>query len=337
MITRLQIENFQAHEQFRLDLSEPVVTVVGPSDSGKSSIMRAIRWLLTNKPGGDAFVRDGSDGAEVKILVDGKTITRGRGKENTYKLDKQTFKAFGANVPEPIADLLSVGPLNFQGQHDSAFWFSLTAGEVAKRLNAIVDLEVIDRSQGRLAGIVRRVRTERDVTEERLKQAQLKEEDLKWVPAASAELAGVRKLAGELGKYRERTACLASVGLALRKRAREASILKGAAESGQGALTVMADTLKVKKRRRILADLLEEIRTAKAKASRKPPVFTVVAEAHKLSEETVAAASGIRELLKNIRRAEERVEDATTSWIAAVRDMKEKAVGACPLCGGELK
>jgi len=113
--------------------------------------------------------------------------------------------------------------------------------------------------------------------------------------------------------------------------------LKGAAESGQGALTVMAYALKVRKRRRGLADLLDEVRTAKVKASRKPPAFTAVVEAHKLSEETVAAASGIRELLKNIRRAEERVEDAATSWIAAVRDMKEKAVGACPLCGGELK
>ena len=168
-IDRLQIQNFQRHEQLRLKLDESIVAITGQSDVGKSSVLRALRWLATNRPRGDGFVRDGGERTSVKIRVDGKTVERVRGKgENTYTVDGKVLEAFGTDVPEEIANLLNLGPENFQGQHDPPFWFCLTAGEVAKQLNKIVDLELIDQATARIATKLRKCKARVEVVESRL-------------------------------------------------------------------------------------------------------------------------------------------------------------------------
>ena len=134
MLKKMRITNFQKHQDLKISFDPGVTVVVGPSDAGKSAVIRSLRWLSTNEPKGDSFIREGAEFAEAKLLVDDHTIARFRGKENTYSLDGSEFKAFKDKPPEQISSLLNVGDVNFQGQHDAIFWFSLTAGEVAKGL-----------------------------------------------------------------------------------------------------------------------------------------------------------------------------------------------------------
>ena len=66
-----------------------MTSIVGASDVGKSAIIRALGWVLTNKPSGDAFIREGSKEVSAILDIDDKKILRARGKQNHYRMDKQ--------------------------------------------------------------------------------------------------------------------------------------------------------------------------------------------------------------------------------------------------------
>ena len=170
MLERIKIEGFQVHEKLDVVLDPQITTIVGETDAGKSSLIRAIRWLVLNKPRGEGFINFDMKQCFVRAKIDGTMFRRIKGgKANTYTLGKdKVFKAFGNDVPPEIQDLLSISDLNFQMQHDAPFWFSLSAAEVGRQLNKIVDLELIDRAATKLNGQVRSLRSEVNVIEKRL-------------------------------------------------------------------------------------------------------------------------------------------------------------------------
>lgn len=155
MIKRLRLKNFQKHSNLDIVFDPKITCILGPSDSGKSSIIRALRWIFLNKPNGDSFVKHGQKEAKVRVKVDKHTITRIKGKENLYLLDDQKFSSFGTTVPEPIQKITAIEDHNFQCQYDSPFWFSETSGEISRQLNSIVNLEIIDKAQSYLSSRIR--------------------------------------------------------------------------------------------------------------------------------------------------------------------------------------
>ena len=203
MLERIQLRNFQCHEDLRIVFDPQVTTIVGPSDVGKSAVLRALRWVAENRPSGDAFVRDGESTCSVSLWLNDRKVTRRKGKgTNEILLDKQVFKAFGADVPEPIADLLNTGDVNFQAQHDSPFWFSLTAGQVSRELNSVINLDMIDKTLSGVASSLRKARAVEDVCRDRLDETQKQIEELDWVPMMVEEygiLEDLEKAAWELG------------------------------------------------------------------------------------------------------------------------------------------
>ena len=74
MIDRVQILNFQRHGELKIVFDEQITTIVGPSDTGKSSVLRAIRWVAFNRPLGDGFIRFGENECVVRLWVDGRKI-----------------------------------------------------------------------------------------------------------------------------------------------------------------------------------------------------------------------------------------------------------------------
>lgn len=140
---KLILTNFQSHQHTELNLHPAMNCIIGPSDSGKSAIIRAIKWIVFNRPSGNAFVRSGMDGS----IVDIDDITRIKGEGvNSYFTGEEKFTAFGASVPEEVTEALNISEINFQHQLDPHFLLTQSAGEVAKMLNEIVDLNVIDRA-----------------------------------------------------------------------------------------------------------------------------------------------------------------------------------------------
>ena len=176
MISNIKIENFQSHKDTSLDFSKGVNVIVGNSDCGKSSIMRALLYCLTNNLQGDAFVSDWAKDKKGKQKEDCKVsignITRTKGKDdNAYNLNGTKFEALRGNVPAQIAQAFNIGPINIQRQMDGPFMLSNTPGENAKMINELVNLQDIDEAMTFINAV------SRDTTS-KLKQAATEKEDV---------------------------------------------------------------------------------------------------------------------------------------------------------------
>lgn len=188
MFNRLTLTNFQKHKDLSIALDPEVTVIGGPTEAGKSTILRALKWLCLNE-GCKPLIRVGAKSAKVELEVDGHKIVRERkGTENTYTLDGKPYKAFGTSVPPDITNILRVTPTNFQDQQDPAFWISLSAPQRSRELNQIVNLGAIDEALASVASELRKAKTAVEVSEDRLKTAQDKTREIVWVHEADEAL-----------------------------------------------------------------------------------------------------------------------------------------------------
>lgn len=145
MLDTIKIENFQSHEDTVLELHPILNVIVGSSDSGKTAIVRAMRWLVFNRPIGDAFRSTWGGGTSVSVVIGGDTVSRiKRGSKNLYCLNGEELLGFGQTVPEDVQKLLQLDSINFQGQLDTSFLLSQHPSEVARFFNGIVGLNIVD-------------------------------------------------------------------------------------------------------------------------------------------------------------------------------------------------
>ena len=147
MIKTLEINNFQSHKKTLLNFHPGVNVIIGTSDSGKSAVLRALRWVCTGIPRGDGFRSHWGGDTEVSLETDNCIVTRGKtNADNVYLLNEETeFRAFGTEVPEEITAALNLDEsVNLQKQLDQPYLISETPGAVAQHFNRMAHLEKID-------------------------------------------------------------------------------------------------------------------------------------------------------------------------------------------------
>lgn len=153
MIEQIKIKNFQSHKSTQLKLDPGVNVIVGRSDSGKTSIMRALFWVIENRPLGNAFCSHWAlnikgkqeEHTAVTVFTNGKKVKRLRTvDENSYKIGEKLLGAIGTDVPEEVKQAFNLTEVNIQKQMDSPFLLSESAGEVARFFNRIIRLDIID-------------------------------------------------------------------------------------------------------------------------------------------------------------------------------------------------
>jgi len=173
MINSLHTKNFQSHKDTKLEFAKGVNIITGTSDSGKTAILKALRWLIYNKPNGDSFVSHWCTTKDRTMVVatgDFGSCTRSiKGSENKYVLNNSIFKAFGRDVPEEIQNALNMSEVNIQQQFDSPFLLSDTSGVVAQHFNKIANLDRIDTSLQKIQKGVRQINNEIKYKEGQLK------------------------------------------------------------------------------------------------------------------------------------------------------------------------
>ena len=121
MINKLSIANYQSHKHSILNFHSGVNVIVGTSDSGKSGVVRALRFATSNTPRGDAFRSHWGGETAVEIECSDCSVLRTKtNSENVYLLnDKTDFRAFGTEVPEEISKALNIDEaVNLQKQID---------------------------------------------------------------------------------------------------------------------------------------------------------------------------------------------------------------------------
>lgn len=159
MIRKVAIQNFQIHKETELEFKEGMNVIAGSSDNGKSSIIRAIRWVLMNRPTGFAFHTHGAkdDTAVCIVFGDNECVTRRKGEKNTggYHYRQDTFAALRTDVPPEIQRVLNLSDINIQSQHDPYFLLQDSPGEVAKKLNVVAGLGIIGDTIKKANNVVR--------------------------------------------------------------------------------------------------------------------------------------------------------------------------------------
>jgi exonuclease SbcC len=155
LIKSIELTNFEGHKHSLLEFDKGLNAIIGSGDNGKSSIIRAFRWVWENKPDGDNFVshwnrtKKGNIKGETSVVI---TTTNGWVKrcktnsDNYYSINGEEFRAFGRSVPEEVSAFLNLSNINIQTQFDNHFLLSESSSEVARQLNQIVSLEKIDDS-----------------------------------------------------------------------------------------------------------------------------------------------------------------------------------------------
>jgi len=176
MIKQVNITNLQSHKDSSLDFVEGVNIIVGNSDSGKSAIIRALRWLVFNRPSGDAIRSSWGGKTMVEMFTDDAHIVRSKDKEEEYILGDMHFKAFRTDVPQAITNALGINEINLQYQLDAPFLLSSTAGEVAQHFNKIAHLDKIDTGLYNINSAIRKITN--DITYNEASEKTL-QEDLK--------------------------------------------------------------------------------------------------------------------------------------------------------------
>lgn len=158
-IQHLSLKNFQKHSSLDIDFTDKFTVLYGPTDAGKSTVIRAIKWVLFNEPKGDSLIREGAKSASVTILFsNGVEVERKKSKTvNSYTLRKDgketVFETVGKTIPQEIKDALQIYPfeteeetifLNIAGQLEMPFLCEksgITRGKIFNKLtgNDIAD------------------------------------------------------------------------------------------------------------------------------------------------------------------------------------------------------
>lgn len=347
MFERLRLVNFQKHKDIRIVFAAPgVTTIVGPSDRGKSAIIRALRWLLQNRPTNSRMRRRGKDNATidadcvVTLWVDGRKVTRSRGeKVNSYTLDDKEYNALGRDVPPPIAQLGNMGEANFQRQLDQPYWFTESGPQVATKLNAIVNLEIIDSVLDSLSGKVRHARAAVSVAQERYDAALAAKEALAFVKPLMAELGSLEDAYAKYNEAEDRIALLGAL-CQLAQQARDAAgILARCATAG--AKVVQRGVAATQAQHRAAA-LRTRVETAAVAAQIKQlPKYTInklkaAKDTHKsVTDKVTQLRAAIKTAATSRSYASSissRVGDAKDALYNYTRDME-----VCPVCQKPLQ
>ena len=150
MIKSIRLKNFQGHKDTEIVFSPGFNLLVGPSDHGKSSVIRAIDWVRTDQPKGKTitgFIHRGMEEIKVSLTTEKNVITRKRDRKDTgsYSTDDgDVFSAMGSVVPMVVNDILGMSDINVQLQLDTHFLILETAGRAASFINKITKLDKID-------------------------------------------------------------------------------------------------------------------------------------------------------------------------------------------------
>lgn len=128
IIKHVEIKNFQSHEYTIVEFKDGLNTIIGESNSGKTSILRAIRWCLDNDPKGADFITTGRDDCSVTVVFDdGTSIIRKRTRNDSGTYDvvgktiqpdgtvtkwTQTYKGFANNLPIEIMNIHQMPKVN---------------------------------------------------------------------------------------------------------------------------------------------------------------------------------------------------------------------------------
>lgn len=337
MLETLQIRGVGANEKLNVEFGPYVTSIWGKNFIGKSWFIRALRLVCLNQPSGTSFINWDSDKAKVRLSIDGKRVLRIRSKNiNQYKLSgvEKPYSAFGQNtVPRDIAEIINLSDLNFQKQHEAPFWFQETRGEVSRKLNAIVNLEIIDNTLAGISSKLRKAKVVVELTEKSLDKAIQDQKKLSYIEELDEELKNIEKLGKRHEKFardcdiiEEKLKLAVKYKLIREKRLKLISEADSVLYEGD-RYQKMTDSMEK------LSNLIESAKSCQKVLSKKIPSIKPLEDLKNEHEELVKQCERLDSLVswaKSRRREKCRIEKALQQYR---KDLEQISKGRCPVCG----
>ena len=221
IIAKVKIENFQSHENTIIDFHSGLNIITGPSDNGKSAIIRAIKWVLFNEPRGTDFIRQGTSGAKVTIEMDnGNSIIRERSScKNRYTViypdsEPKIFEGFGNDIPQEVVDAHGItkayldsnisSSLNIAEQLEGPFLLSETGSVRAKAIGRLIGIHIIDRAIKNTNVDLRRENQFKDKTSSELEEVESKLKEYEFLKDVEERLEKSDQIIQDITKVLDR-------------------------------------------------------------------------------------------------------------------------------------
>jgi hypothetical protein len=183
----------QSHKNTLVEFHPGVNYIIGRSRQGKTAILRALVKVVQNRPvqGMERWTHrhNPKNVSQVEVVTsEGHCVTWEGTSPQRYIVDGEEMSGFGQGVPQAVTDALRLGELNIAGQHDRPFLLFDTPGEVARALNRVVKLDVIDRTLANHAAIKRKNDQELKAVEARITELEGQAEAFPDLEAGAAKL-----------------------------------------------------------------------------------------------------------------------------------------------------
>lgn len=334
MIEKIEVRNFGNLVKRDIEFAPGVTSIIGSSYAGKSTLIRALKWVVLNKPASDQFINWEADKASVRLSVDDSRIIRKRGKgENIYRYNKADYTAFGNDVPDSIGKLLNISDINFQGQHAAPFWFCETAGEVSRQLNAIINLNVIDTTLSNIASELRKSRMTVEVVQERLNKVVEKKKELAYIEDLNRDFSMVESWQTQLDENAAERSQLADL---LEVRAKHCNVQENALElvsDGLIAVSAGQSYQEIASRTEDLLKVVEDAEELQEIIEVRPPSLKPLEKLKIGLEKILDSYNGLLVVVE-IAEEEKELKCQAERELQVCKKEFEKAVGkTCPLCG----
>jgi exonuclease SbcC len=350
MIRSVNVKNFESHKETLLDFTSGVNAIVGESDQGKSSILRAIEWVATNRPTGNSFRSHWGGETSVEIITDEYIICRIKGKENKYTLqylDEKPIKfdAVNKGVPIEITKALGIDPINVQGQFDGHFLLPpMSPGERAKQINQYVDLEIIDTTIANINSTLRALK--KKSTDEEAQITEYKEEldKYKYIEDADKLLTDIEKTNNRIKSVRNSLCNLEDIKMGLEDIEIELSEYDGI-EDAEKELDVLIELNEDIKKNDIALNKLIAI------AEEYTEVTQQIEQLNKIDEKAFDEIESLYEknkksekdlyklmcLAEDIEEKDVYIKELKVDIARLDKRLKEEMPDVCPLCKQEIR
>jgi len=222
LLKKLEIENFMCYSKEEIEFADGTTAFVGRSGNGKSTVLRAIKWLYYDEPSGSDFIQTGKSRTKVKgTFSNGYQLTRSRtnsgtgnyvitdpqGKEKELKNFSHDFPVEVLNIHQtPKVDLFNNGPedLAFSNQLDKHFLITSSGGNVATAIGNLAHTQPIDQAIKEVKREVTNQNSRVISTEKRIKEEIDKLDEFKIIYSLEKNINILNEMLIEQGNYKEK-------------------------------------------------------------------------------------------------------------------------------------
>lgn len=349
MLKKIVLENFQSHKHSELELDPGVNVIVGPSDSGKTAIIRALRWLVWNRPLGEAFIQHGSKYCKVEIEIERSKIVREKERKNgknVYLLDEICFNAVGTEPPEEVRNFLNLQEINISQQFDQPFLLSNSPGEVAQHFNKVARLDMIDIGMKRVSQWIRKIQQDISNRESQIKKLETQLLEYDYLPSLEGRIQSLEQMQNEIitkenqrDQIKELNEVILQVDAEIAKftkitmmEEKVNSILRNLTEKKQKQENLITLKQLYQKLSNIENQLLEQANLVKAEEK-----INVLLGQINRKRELINQKQKLENLLSNISETEQRLNKQLKLTEQLEDEFHNSFPDICPLCGQKVK